>query len=33
VASLGGKFRLESSPEDGTVVFVALPLDEGLGDD
>lgn len=30
--SLGGKFRLESSPEDGTVVFVVLPLDEGLGE-
>ena len=33
VVSLGGKFRLESSPEDGTVVFVVLPLDAGLGDD
>lgn len=31
--SLGGKFRLESSPEDGTVVFVALPFDEGPEED
>ena len=28
--SLGGKFRIESSPEDGTVIFVILPLDEGV---
>lgn len=27
--SLGGRFRLESSPVDGTVVFVVLPFDEG----
>jgi signal transduction histidine kinase len=31
--SLGGKFRLESSPEDGTVVFVVLPLDDRLEED
>jgi signal transduction histidine kinase len=31
-ASLGGKFRLESSPEDGTVIFVILPIDDGLGE-
>jgi signal transduction histidine kinase len=30
--TLGGKFRLESSPEDGTVIFVVLPLIEGLGE-
>ena len=28
--SLGGKFRIESSPEDGTVVFVILPSDGGV---
>ena len=33
VASLGGKYRLESSPEDGTVVFVVLPIDGGLEED
>lgn len=33
VASLGGKFRLESSPEDGTVVFAVLPVDGKLEDE
>jgi signal transduction histidine kinase len=32
-ASLAGKFRLESSPVDGTVVFVVLPFAEGGEED
>jgi signal transduction histidine kinase len=32
-AALAGKFRLESSPVDGTVVFVVLPFAEGGEED